>query len=130
MNLFKEYGLSEDLLKAITELGYTQPTEIQKQTIPYLLSKEEDLIALAQTGTGKTAAFSLPILEMIDPYQKHVQALILCPTRELCLQISKDIASYSKYLSKIRSLSVYGGSYISVQIRGFKNNPQIVIGIR
>lgn len=128
MNLFKEYGLSEDLLKAITELGYTQPTEIQKQTIPYLLSKEEDLIALAQTGTGKTAAFSLPILEMIDPYQKHVQALILCPTRELCLQISKDIASYSKYLSKIRSLAVYGGSNISEQIRGLKNNPQIVIG--
>lgn len=128
MNLFKEYGLSEDLLKAITELGYTQPTEIQKQTIPYLLSKEEDLIALAQTGTGKTAAFSLPILEMIDTYQKHVQALILCPTRELCLQISKDIASYSKYLSKIRSLAVYGGSNISEQIRGLKNNPQIVIG--
>lgn len=128
MNLFKEYGLSEDLLKAITELGYTQPTEIQKQTIPYLLSKEEDLIALAQTGTGKTASFSLPILEMIDPYQKHVQALILCPTRELCLQISKDIASYSKYLSKIRSLAVYGGSNISEQIRGLKNNPQIVIG--
>lgn len=128
MNLFKEYGLSEDLLKAITELGYTQPTEIQKQTIPYLLSKEEDLIALAQTGTGKTAAFSLPILEMIDPYQKHVQAIILCPTRELCLQISKDIASYSKYLSKIRSLAVYGGSNISEQIRGLKNNPQIVIG--
>lgn len=128
MNLFKEYGLSEDLLKAITELGYTQPTEIQKQTIPYLLSKEEDLIALAQTGTGKTAAFSLPILEMIDPYQKHVQALILCPTRELCLQISKDVASYSKYLSKIRSLAVYGGSNISEQIRGLKNNPQIVIG--
>lgn len=128
MNLFKEYGLSDDLLKAITELGYTQPTEIQKQTVPYLLSKEEDLIALAQTGTGKTAAFSLPILEMIDPYQKHVQALILCPTRELCLQISKDIASYSKYLSQIRSLAVYGGSNISEQIRGLKNNPQIVIG--
>lgn len=128
MNLFKEYGLSDDLLKAITELGYTQPTEIQKQTIPYLLSKEEDLIALAQTGTGKTAAFSLPILEMIDSYQNHVQALILCPTRELCLQISKDIASYSKYLSKLRSLAVYGGSNISEQIRGLKNNPQIVIG--
>ena len=128
MNLFKEYGLSDDLLKAITELGYTQPTEIQKQTIPYLLSKEEDLIALAQTGTGKTAAFSLPILEMIDPYQKHVQALILCPTRELCLQISKDIASYSKYLSQIRSLAVYGGSNISEQIKGLKNNPQLIIG--
>jgi ATP-dependent RNA helicase DeaD len=128
MNLFKEYGLSDDLLKAITELGYTQPTEIQKQTIPYLLSKEEDLIALAQTGTGKTAAFSLPILEMIDSCQNHVQALILCPTRELCLQISKDIASYSKYLSKLRSLAVYGGSNISEQIRGLKNNPQIVIG--
>lgn len=128
MNLFQEYGLSEDILKAITELGYTQPTDIQKQTIPYLLSEEEDIIALAQTGTGKTAAFSLPILEMIDSQQKNVQALVLCPTRELCLQISKDIASYSKYMSNIRSLAVYGGSSISEQIRGLKNNPQIVIG--
>lgn len=128
MNLFQEYGLSEDLLKAITELGYTQPTDIQKQTIPYLLSKEEDIIALAQTGTGKTAAFSLPILEMIDSEQKNVQALVLCPTRELCLQISKDIASYSKHMTNIRSLAVYGGSSITEQIRGLKNNPQIVIG--
>ncbi|MGM5631978.1 DEAD/DEAH box helicase [Apibacter raozihei] len=128
MNLFEQYGLSEDILKAITELGYTQPTEIQKQTIPFLLSKEEDLIALAQTGTGKTAAFSLPILEMIDGHQKQVQALVLCPTRELCLQISKDVASYSKYLSNIRSLAVYGGSSISDQIKGLKNNPQLVIG--
>ncbi len=128
MNLFEQYGLSEDLLKAIKELGYVEPTEIQKQTIPFLLSKEEDLIALAQTGTGKTAAFSLPILEMIDSYQKQVQALVLCPTRELCLQISKDIASYSKHLSNIRSLAVYGGASISEQIRGLKNNPQIVIG--
>ncbi|PQL90627.1 DEAD/DEAH box helicase [Apibacter adventoris] len=128
MNLFQEYGLSEDLLKAITELGYTQPTDIQKQTIPYLLSKEEDIIALAQTGTGKTAAFSLPILEMIDSEQKNVQALVLCPTRELCLQISKDIASYSKHMTNIRSLAVYGGSSITEQIRGLKSNPQIVIG--
>lgn len=128
MNLFQEYGLSEDLLKAITELGYTQPTDIQKQTIPYLLSKEEDIIALAQTGTGKTAAFSLPILEMIDCEQKNVQALVLCPTRELCLQISKDIASYSKHMTNIRSLAVYGGSSITEQIRGLKSNPQIVIG--
>ncbi|MDR2122431.1 MAG: DEAD/DEAH box helicase [Flavobacteriaceae bacterium] len=128
MNLFEEYGLSSDLLKAIAELGYTQPTEIQKQTIPYLLSKDEDLIALAQTGTGKTAAFSLPILEMIDSSQKNVQALVLCPTRELCLQISKDVAGYSKHVSDIRSLAVYGGSSISEQIKGLRSNPQIVIG--
>ncbi|TWP29616.1 DEAD/DEAH box helicase [Apibacter muscae] len=128
MNLFEQYGLSGSILKAINELGYSEPTEIQKQTIPYLLSKEEDLIALAQTGTGKTAAFSLPILEQIDENIKKVQALILCPTRELCLQISRDIANYSKYLSNVSSLAVYGGSSISDQIKGLKKNPQIVIG--
>lgn len=128
MNLFEQYGLSDSILKSINELGYSEPTEIQKQTIPYLLSKEEDLIALAQTGTGKTAAFSLPILEQIDENIKKVQALILCPTRELCLQISRDIANYSKYLSNVSSLAVYGGSSISDQIKGLKKNPHIVIG--
>lgn len=128
MNLFEQYGLSEDILKAINDLGFTEPTEIQKQTIPYLLTKRQDVIALAQTGTGKTAAFGLPVLEMIEETKKEVQALVLCPTRELCLQISKDIATYSKYLPEIKSLAVYGGASISEQIRGLKKNPQIVIG--
>jgi len=127
MNLFQEYGLSEDILQAINELGYNEPTAIQKQTIPFLLTQDEDVIALAQTGTGKTAAFGLPILEKIDSAQGNVQALVLCPTRELCLQITKDIESYSKYLN-IRSLAVYGGSSISDQIKGLRAHPHIVIG--
>jgi ATP-dependent RNA helicase DeaD len=112
MNLFTETNLSPDILKAIGELGYESPTEIQKQTIPFILSDIRDLIALAQTGTGKTAAFSLPILDMIDDTSRKIQLLVLCPTRELCLQITKDIKNYSKYMKDIKTTAVYGGSSI------------------
>ncbi|ASK32194.1 DEAD/DEAH box helicase [Chryseobacterium sp. T16E-39] len=128
MNLFTESNLSPDILKAIGEMGYESPTEIQKQTIPFILSDIRDLIALAQTGTGKTAAFSLPILDMIDDTSRKIQLLVLCPTRELCLQISKDIKNYSKYMQNIKSTAVYGGSSIMDQIRSLKDKPQIIVG--
>ena len=128
MNLFSESNLSPDILKAIGELGYEAPTEIQKQTIPFILTDIRDLIALAQTGTGKTAAFSLPILDMIDPTSRKIQFLVLCPTRELCLQITKDIKSYSKYIKGLKTTAVYGGSSIMEQIRSLKDKPQIIVG--
>lgn len=128
MNLFSETNLSPDILKAIGELGFESPTEIQKQTIPFISTDTRDLIALAQTGTGKTAAFSLPILDMIDASSRTIQLLVLCPTRELCLQIAKDIKNYSKYISGLKSTAVYGGSSIVEQMRSLKEKPQIIIG--
>ncbi len=128
MNLFTETNLRPDILKAIGELGYESPTEIQKQTIPFILSDIRDLIALAQTGTGKTAAFSLPILDMIDETSRKIQLLVLCPTRELCLQITKDIKNYSKYMKDIKTTAVYGGSSIMDQMRSLKDKPQIIVG--
>lgn len=128
MNLFSESGLSPEIIKAVSELGYESPTEIQKQTIPFILSDIRDLIALAQTGTGKTAAFSLPILDMIDETSKKIQFLVLAPTRELALQITKDVKNYTKYLPSIKTVAVYGGSSITEQIRSLREKPQIIIG--
>ncbi|WP_394265458.1 DEAD/DEAH box helicase [Bergeyella zoohelcum] len=128
MNLFSESNLSPEILQAIGEMGYEAPTEIQKQTIPFILSDIRDLIALAQTGTGKTAAFSLPILDMIDDTSRKIQLLVLCPTRELCLQISKDIKNYTKYLPNVKSTAVYGGSSITDQIKSLREKPQIIVG--
>lgn len=128
MNLFTETNLSPEILKAVGELGFVSPTEIQKQTIPFISSDIRDLIALAQTGTGKTAAFSLPILDMIDDGSRKIQLLVLCPTRELCLQITKDIKNYSKYLPNIKTTAVYGGSSIMDQIRSLREKPQIIVG--
>ena len=128
MNLFSESNLSPEIIKAVGELGYESPTEIQKQTIPFILSDIRDLIALAQTGTGKTAAFSLPILDMIDDTSRKIQLLVLAPTRELALQIAKDIKNYSKYLPNVKTTAVYGGSSITEQIRNLREKPQIIVG--
>lgn len=128
MNLFTETNLSPEVLKAIGEMGFVSPTEIQKQTIPFISTDTRDLIALAQTGTGKTAAFTLPILDMIDDGSRKIQLLVLCPTRELCLQITKDITNYSKYLKNIKTTAVYGGSSITDQIRSLREKPQIIVG--
>ena len=128
MNLFSESNLSPEIIKAVGELGYESPTEIQKQTIPFILSDIRDLIALAQTGTGKTAAFSLPILDMIDDTSRKIQLLVLAPTRELALQIAKDIKNYSKYLPNVKTTAGYGGSSITDQIRNLREKPQIIVG--
>ena len=128
MNLFSESGLSPEIIKAVSELGYESPTEIQKQTIPFILSDIRDLIALAQTGTGKTAAFSLPILDMIDDTSRKIQLLVLAPTRELALQIAKDVKNYTKYLPNVKTVAVYGGSSITDQLRNLRDKPQIIVG--
>lgn len=127
MNEFKEMGLSNLLLEAIEEMGFEEPTPIQKKTIPFLVNKNQDLIGLAQTGTGKTAAFGLPIINDIQP-KKKPQVLVLCPTRELCLQISKDFESYTKYIEDVKVTAVYGGTDIKGQIKELKENPQIIAG--
>ena len=125
---FSLFSLKKDLQKAIKELGFDHPTPIQSKVIPHLLSSKQDLIASAQTGTGKTAAFGLPLLELTNTKNNNVQTLILCPTRELCIQISKDLLSYSKYLKEIKILAVYGGTKIEQQIRSLKKGTHIIVG--
>ncbi len=125
---FEEFNLCDEIVLAITELGFVNPTPIQEKTIPVLLESRNDLIALAQTGTGKTACFGLPILQQIDSEQKSVQSIVLCPTRELCIQISKDIQNYSKFMDNIIVLAVYGGASIENQIKGLKKGANIVVG--
>ena len=105
---FSETGLNKNIQKAIADLGFDTPTPIQKESIPYLLENKTDLIALAQTGTGKTAAFGMPVLHKIDVKRKLPQAIILCPTRELCLQIAKDIETYAKYIKELKLLQYMG----------------------
>lgn len=128
METFKESGLSEEVLKAIGEMGFVTPTPIQCKTIPEILNYGNDLIALAQTGTGKTGAFGLPIIQQVKTDEKNVQALILCPTRELCLQITKDLEAFSKYTKNLVVTPVYGGAEIRTQIRALKNGSHIVVG--
>ena len=127
MESYKDSGLHPDIIRGVEALGFETPTPIQKLSIEHLLENKTDLIAFAQTGTGKTAAFSLPILNQLDSNVQHVQAIVLAPTRELCLQISKDIASYAKFMD-VRVTAVYGGSPITNQIRDLQAKPQIVVG--
>lgn len=128
MQNFEETGLSADVLKAIKELGFETPTPIQSKTISHLLTTKRDLIGLAQTGTGKTAAFGLPIIEQVDPFSKDIQALILCPTRELCIQVASDVTKYSKYKKGLTPLAIYGGASIEAQIKALQRGVQIVCG--
>ncbi len=128
MITFEETGLSPEVLKAIGELGFVNPTPIQEKTIPGLRETEKDLVALAQTGTGKTAAFGLPIIEKVEVDKKNVQALVLCPTRELALQITKDLKNFSKYISGLNICPVYGGADIGKQIKELKRGAQVVVG--
>jgi ATP-dependent RNA helicase DeaD len=124
---FEELGLHSDLLKAVIDLGFTSPTPIQQQTIPLLSKQRTDLVALAQTGTGKTAAFGLPMLSLIDTNNKNVQALVLAPTRELCVQITNDIKNFAKYFRNFNVTAIYGGANIDHQIRDIKRGSQIVV---
>ncbi|MDI1255981.1 MAG: DEAD/DEAH box helicase [Flavobacterium sp.] len=127
MNKFEQLGLSESLLKAILDLGFENPTEVQEKAIPLLLEKDTDLVALAQTGTGKTAAFGFPLIQKIDADNRNTQALILSPTRELCLQITNEIKNYSKYEKGINVVAVYGGASITEQARDIKRGAQIIV---
>jgi len=128
MKEFREAGLNREILDAISEMGFVKPTPIQEKTISHLLASKKDLIALAQTGTGKTAAFGLPIIQQVDPRIQRTQALILCPTRELCMQITRDFNSFSKYLPKIQITPIYGGTSIENQIRALHKGSHIVVG--
>ena len=127
MNPFIELGIRHDIVNAISELGFENPTPIQEQSIPVLLTGSNDFVGLAQTGTGKTAAFGLPLLELLDFEENYPQALILCPTRELCLQITNDIKNYAKKMGNVHVVAVYGGANISDQLRQIKRGVQIVV---
>jgi len=127
MNKFEQLGLSESLLKAILDLGFENPTEVQEKAIPLLLEKDTDMVALAQTGTGKTAAFGFPLIQKIDANNRNTQALILSPTRELCLQITNEIKNYSKYEKGIHVVAIYGGASITEQARDIKRGAQIIV---
>ena len=129
MSKFSSFGLKPEILEALSEMGFDNPTEIQEQSIPQVLNSSQDLLALAQTGTGKTAAFSLPILQKIDKNTKHIAALVLSPTRELCLQISKDMEAFSKHMKGLEVLAVYGGTSIDTQLRALKKGKvNVVVG--
>ena len=128
VNKFKDLGLQSSLLKAIDELGFVNPTPIQNKSIPIVLNSSRDLIALAQTGTGKTAAFGLPLIQQIELKNKNIQTIVLCPTRELCIQISKDLISYSKLINGLKIIPVYGGTSIENQIKSIKKGSHVIVG--
>ena len=127
MKTFEELGVSPEIRKAIEEMGYENPMPVQEEVIPYLLGENNDVVALAQTGTGKTAAFGLPLIQQINVKNRVPQSLILCPTRELCLQIAGDLNDYSKYIDGLKVLPVYGGSSIDSQIRSLKRGVHIIV---
>ena len=128
MNNFKNLGIEHKLIESISELGFENPTPVQEKAIPLVLNDRSDLIALAQTGTGKTAAFGLPSIQQIDLKNKNIQTIVLCPTRELCIQISKDLISYSKFLKAIKITPVYGGASIENQIKAIRKGTHIIVG--
>lgn len=127
MQAFETLGINEEILKGLSTLGFTEPTPVQKEVIPRMLEKQNDLVCLAQTGTGKTAAFGIPLLQLINPKKKHTQGLVLCPTRELCMQVARDLEAYAKYISGLKILSVYGGAPIDQQMRSLKRGVQIIV---
>lgn len=127
MNAFEEFGLREEIIKAIADMGFEQPTPIQEEVIPFLFSSDGDLVALAQTGTGKTAAFGLPILQRTELKSLTVQTLVLCPTRELCMQITGDMQKFARYIPDFRMLAVYGGAHIQPQIQALKSGIHMVV---
>lgn len=127
MNKFEQLGLNELLLRAVADLGFETPSEVQEKAIPILLEKDTDIVALAQTGTGKTAAFGFPLIQKIDPENRNTQALILSPTRELCLQITNEIKQYSKYVKGLHTVAVYGGASITEQAKDVRRGAQIIV---
>ena len=126
MNSFIKYDLHEDLIKSIANLKFKIPTLIQDKVIPKILSSKMDIIATAQTGTGKTASFGLPLIHLTNNKTKGIVVIILCPTRELCIQITKDLNSYSKYINDYKVVSIYGGSKVDIQLKALKENPKII----
>ena len=128
MTKFEQIGLKKEILRALEDLNFENLTPIQEKVIPHLLNTNKDLIAIAQTGTGKTAAFSLPIIEQVNINSGHIQAVIICPTRELCIQVAEDIRKFVKYLEGVSVVPIYGGERIDKQIRALSKRPQIIVG--
>ncbi|HSR36591.1 MAG TPA: DEAD/DEAH box helicase, partial [Desulfurivibrionaceae bacterium] len=126
MTSFAEFGIREELLQGLQELGIIEPTPVQEQVIPFILTEQRDCISLAQTGTGKTAAFGIPLLELVEP-KGPTQALVLCPTRELCMQVARDLTAFARYLPGVRVVAVYGGARIDYQIEAIKKGVQILV---
>lgn len=127
VNTFENLGVDPLLIRAIKEMGFEKPMPIQEKVIPVILEQEGDVVGLAQTGTGKTAAFGLPLIQKTDLKSKNVQTVVLCPTRELCMQITNDIQNYSKYVKDFRVTAIYGGASIEGQLKELRRNPQIII---
>ena len=127
MEKFRELGLDGEILKGVADLGFETPSPVQEKTIPVILGEENDLVVLAQTGTGKTAAFGLPLLQKIEPEWKNTQVLVLSPTRELCVQIGNDLKNYSKYRKDIRIACVYGGTDIRRQIKEIERGVHVIV---
>ena len=129
MMTFSELGVDERILRAIDEMGFVTPMPVQEEVIPYLLGTGNDVIALAQTGTGKTAAYGIPLLQKTDDSVKDTQAVIICPTRELCLQIPDDLKDFGKYMPEVRIVAVYGGAGIDQQMRSLRKGAQIIVAL-
>ncbi|MDP5044678.1 MAG: DEAD/DEAH box helicase, partial [Leeuwenhoekiella sp.] len=127
MNTFKALGLNDAILQAVTDMGFTEPSEVQEKAIPVLLREATDVVALAQTGTGKTAAFGFPLIQKVDATSRKTQGLIISPTRELCLQITNELKSYSKYVKGLNTVAVYGGANIQEQARQISRGAQIIV---
>lgn len=127
MQNFKSLGLSQKLLSNLTQMGFETPTPIQEKTIPFLLHNNRDLLAMAQTGTGKTAAFGLPLIELCEVYESATQALVLAPTRELCVQIMNDLTKYAQNVKPLNIVAVYGGANILHQIKQIKQGAHIIV---
>lgn len=127
MSTFAELGINSEIINALSDLGFQEPTPIQAQAIPLILKEHADIVSLAQTGTGKTAAFGLPLIQLTDPTSRATQGLVLCPTRELCMQVAKDLESFAKYVGDIRVLAVYGGASIVQQMRDLRRGAQIIV---
>ncbi|MCI5145508.1 MAG: DEAD/DEAH box helicase, partial [Candidatus Electrothrix sp. AR3] len=127
MHTFADIGISDNIINSLSSLGFQEPTPVQAKVIPLILEQQVDVVSLAQTGTGKTAAFGLPLIQLVNPKKRQTQGLILCPTRELCMQVSRDLASYSRFISGINILAVYGGASIEQQMRELRKGVQIIV---
>ncbi|CAK8712639.1 MAG: ATP-dependent RNA helicase DeaD [Candidatus Electronema aureum] len=127
MSTFAELGISSEIITALSDLGFTEPTPIQVQAIPLILKNHADIVSLAQTGTGKTAAFGLPLIQLIDPKNRQTQGLVLCPTRELCMQVSRDLESFARHIQGINIVAIYGGASIEQQMRELRRGAQIIV---
>ncbi|MCK5544041.1 MAG: DEAD/DEAH box helicase, partial [Desulfobulbaceae bacterium] len=127
MNTFADIGINNDILKGLSSLGFQEPTPVQAQVIPLMLERQVDLVSLAQTGTGKTAAFGLPLVQLTNTKSRQTQGLVLCPTRELCVQVARDLEAFSRHVAGLRVLAVYGGASIEQQINALRKGIQIIV---